>query len=302
MPISPFAVPESLRGLVDQAATPRATVAAGGSPGSFDASVREYAEHRLAPYAAVLGALVVPDTELPRLAQQVAPGPPLPLTVVVSGGAGALEPAVTWATRSEHVVLRHVEVAVRESDAGDLSPNARRILTAADALAGAGLLDDEVTIRLTPPRLHGDHPPVSWLDLLDEVAAAGCELMLRTGGRGAREHPGAGELGACITAALDREIAFACTGGPASAVRRRDDGTGLIEHGFLNVLAATRAALDGAGPPDVAAVLEERDPARLVADTDGWASARRWFRSVASGSVLGAVHDLTALGLLEPAS
>lgn len=301
MPTPPSVVPESLRGLVDHATTSSANEAPGAAPGSFDASAREYAEHRRTPYAGVLGDFVVPDTQLPRLAQQVAAGPPLPLTVVVSGGAGALEPAVTWATRCEHVVLRHVEVTVRESDAGDLSPNVRRILTAADALAGAGLLGEEVTVRLLPPRPHGAAPSASWLGVLDEVAAADCQLTLRTGGPGALEQPDAGELAACITAALDREIAFACTGGLASAVRRPEDGTGPTQHGFLNVLAATRAALDGAGAPDVAAVLEERDPARLLADTGGWPSARRWFRSFASGSVPGAVHDLAALGLLEPA-
>ena len=67
------------------------------------------------------------------------------------------------------------------------------------------------------------------------------------------------------------------------------------------MLTATRASLDGASLADVAAVLEETDAETLGrhADDAGLTSARRWFTSVGSCSVLDPVDDLCGLGLLH---
>jgi hypothetical protein len=48
-------------------------------------------------------------------------------------------------------------------------------------------------------------------------------------------------------------------------------------------------------------VLDETDPAQLTARTDsaGMTSARRWFTSFGSCSILEPLQDLTDLGLLE---
>jgi hypothetical protein len=293
-------VPPFLCGLIDDAAV----FPPGNAP--LDEALRSHLEHRAAPYGDLVGPLVVRDSDLPRLADLAAvdaPGHPLQVAVVVSGGAGAVEPAVTWAARSEHLELVAVEVAIRESDAGDLAPNARRIVTAVDGLLSAGLLAEDVAVYVEPPPLHGADPSTSWLSALDEVAAVEHRLKLRTGGPDADSVPSAQELAVGIGAALDRELAFKCTAGLHRAVRHHDAGTGLEQHGFLNVLLASRASLDGAGPADVAAVLEERDGATMVADLDGDAltSARRWFRYFGSCSVVDPLRDLTSLGLLESA-
>ena len=63
------------------------------------------------------------------------------------------------------------------------------------------------------------------------------------------------------------------------------------------MLAATRAVLDGASADDAAAVLEERDGARLAATELG--SVRSWFTSFGSCSVTEPLDDLIDLGLLE---
>jgi hypothetical protein len=125
-------------------------------------------------------------------------------------------------------------------------------------------------------------------------------LTLRAGDPDPDVFPAAAELAVCIGAALDRELAF-CVAGLTAAVRHRDDVDGHEEHGILNLLLATRASLDGAGPDDVAAVLEERDGAALSERLDpaALASARRWFTSSVSSSVPETVRGLTALGLLE---
>jgi hypothetical protein len=296
VPSSHRQVPEFLLGLVDDAAV----FPPGNAP--LGAAVRDHTEHRAAPYAGLVGPFVVGDRDLPRLAEEVAfpATPALAVTVVVTGGAGAVEPAVRWATRGGHLELRGIEVAIRESDAGDLAPNAGRIVTAVDRLLDSGLLDEEVAVYVEPPRLYGEQPSASLLSALDEVAAMDHRLKLRTGGVDADAFPAAGELAACIGAALDRELPFKCTAGLHHAMRHRDPETGFEHHGFLNVLLATRASLDGAGPADVAAVLEERDAGVLTGSSDPGAlvSARRWFRSFGSCSILDPVHDLTALGLL----
>ncbi len=85
-------------------------------------------------------------------------------------------------------------------------------------------------------------------------------------------------------------------------MRHRDEQTGFEHHGFLNVLLATRASLDGGTPDEVAQVLEQTDGAalaeRLSADPDEAARTRRWFTSFGSCSVLEAHEDLVELGLL----
>jgi hypothetical protein len=107
----------------------------------------------------------------------------------------------------------------------------------------------------------------------------------------------------CLEAALDRELPFKCTAGLHHAVRHRDEQTGFEHHGFLNVLLATRASLDGATPDEVANVLAQTDGSaladRLSADPDEAARTRRWFTSFGSCSVLDAHEDLVDLGLLS---
>jgi hypothetical protein len=84
-------------------------------------------------------------------------------------------------------------------------------------------------------------------------------------------------------------------------VRHRDPETGFEHHGFLNVLRATRASLDGAAVDEVAALLDEADAGRLLDGTalDALAGARRWFTSFGSCSISDPLDDLTELGLVS---
>jgi len=302
------ALPAPFRGLVDDAAI--------FPPGDLPLpeAVTAHEGHRQATYADLVASFVVSDEKLPRLTEMVSTSRflslskgsttrgtgPLPLSVVVSGGAGAIEPAVVWADRIDGVDLRALETAVRDSADGNLAHNARRVVTAVD-----GLLTD-VPVYAEPPRLSGAAPRPAWLDALDAIAAADLRLKFRTGGLEADAFPSATELATCIAASLDRELAFKCTAGLHHAVRHRDQATGFEHHGFLNVLLATRASLDGATSAEVADLLDEKDPAAVVkllgeVGDDGLVSARRWFTSFGSCSVLEPLEDLTRLGLVpEP--
>ncbi len=158
-------------------------------------------------------------------------------------------------------------------------------------------------MHVEPPRLRDAPPTPDWLAALDELAAADVRLKLRTGGLEADAFPSAEEVTAFVGAALDRELAFKCTAGLHHALRHRDATTGFEHHGFLGVLLATRAALDGASPHEVAAALEETDPAAVLdalgaAGETGLTSARRWFTGFGSCSVRDPLDDLTELGLV----
>jgi hypothetical protein len=291
-------VPEAFRALVDDAAI----FPPGNAP--LTEAVPAHRKHQMAPYAALVGPFVIGEGRLPDLLDDVSDDvEPLPVSVVVSGGAGAIEGAVRWATRTGALDLRGLEIAVRESATGEVAHNAKRIVAAVDQLVAAGELNDEIPVFFEMPRLYGEPPGHGWLAALDEVAAMDHKLKFRTGGVDKEAFPSARELATCIDAALDRELAFKCTAGLHNAVRHRDEETGFEHHGFLNVLLATRASLDGGSVDDVAAVLEVGDRDEVVAAVREQAqvlpATRRWFTSFGSCSVLEPLEDLTELGLMK---
>ncbi len=276
-------------------------------------AVTAHHQHRRAPYANLVGSFVISDSALPDLLRELRTAPstvagpteqptePLGVAVVVTGGAGALEPAVRWAAGANELDLRAVEIALR--DESDLAHNARRMATAVAQLVVSGHLGEDVAVYVEPPRLYGEPPSHSWLSALDELAATDLRLKFRTGGLAADAFPSASELADCIESALDRELRLKCTAGLHHALRHRDDTSGFEHHGFLNVLLATRATLDGACPRDVADLLDCSDPSilvNLIARTGSAAlmSARSWFTSFGSCSVSEPVEDLVGLGLL----
>jgi hypothetical protein len=289
-------VPAWLTGLIDDAAI----FPPGNVP--FDRAVADHATHRASEYADLVGGFVVSDVKLPDLialldgtGKDGPQGDPLSVNVVVTGGAGAIEPAVRWATRTPLLRLGALECALRDED--DLAHNARRACAALDALEEE-LAD--VTVYVEPPRVV-DEPTPGWFAALDELALRELPLKLRTGGVTADAFPAARELATSIAAALDRELPFKCTAGLHHAMRLTDPETGFRHHGFLNVLAATRVCLDGG---DTQAALEESD-AKVLLDglaADTLARTRSWFTAVGSCSVLEPHDDLVELGLITPSA
>lgn len=297
-------IPEPYRFLVDDAAV----FPPGNAP--LDTALTAHRRHRRTAWADLVGPFVVSDVALPELIDAVrasGDSTPLRVSVVVTGGAGAIEPAVRWAGRADELELAAVELALRDEQ--DLPRNARRVTTVVDQLRASGDLDDDTPVYVEPPRPLGPEPAASWLTALDEVAALDLRLKFRTGGVTADAFPSAAELASCIDAALDRELRFKCTAGLHHALRHRvDEGFDrpVDQHGFLNVLLATRAALDGGGVDDIAQALGTADPSvvRDTLDDEGeetLVSARRWFVSFGSCSVLEPLEDLVALGLVDTA-
>ena len=156
-----------------------------------------------------------------------------------------------------------------------------------------------------------------WRDLLPDtmaaVSRARLSAKLRCGGATAAAFPTVPEVAAFVHAASEAGVAFKATAGLHHPIRRRDAASGVVMHGFVNVLAA--AAL--AQRVDLATleeVIAEED-ASAFAFEDGalaWRDHRadlaelertraRRFVSYGSCSVEEPVGDLVELGLL-PAS
>ena len=275
-------LPAAWSGLVDDAAVfPPGDVPLAEAVAAYQARRGEW-------YADLVGPLVVTDTDLPDVPTDV------PVSVVLTGGAGAVAGVAALAARRGHRLVG-LEAAVRDLD--DLAGNVRRITAAVDAARAEGhLADTQVYVELPQT-----DPTPDWLAAADEVAAVEHRLKLRTGGVEAHLFPSAATVAAWIDAALDRETPFKCTAGLHHAVRHRDHETGFEHLGFLNVLLATRVAFDGGSAADVAQVLDDHYANDLVAMArqSDLAGARRWFTSYGSCSVSEPLDDLVGLGLLE---
>jgi hypothetical protein len=270
-------LPAAWSGLVDDAAIfPPGDVPLPDAVDSFVTRRDEW-------YADLVGSFVVTDRQVPDVAA------PLPLAIVVTGGAGAIEGPLRLASRGGHDVAG-VEIALRDLD--DLAGNAQRVAAATEA---CGLPPEQVYVELP-------HVPDSgsWLRAADAVAEAGLRLKFRTGGLEEHLFPATHALARWIDAALDRETPFKCTAGLHNAVRHTGDD-GFEHHGFLNVLVATVRAFDGAPTDEVVALLDDRDPDSVsaAARDEDLGRARRWFTSFGSCSVTEPLDDLLALGLLE---
>jgi hypothetical protein len=129
-------------------------------------------------------------------------------------------------------------------------------------------------------------------------------IKLRTGGVTAAAFPDEMTLARCLTLLAGEWQAFKCTAGLHHAVRHRADDTGFEHHGFLNVLLAVAAALDGASPADVADVLADQDASHVAAairDLSPAAAdeARGLFVSFGTCSIDEPIGDLVTLGLVS---
>jgi hypothetical protein len=102
-----------------------------------------------------------------------------------------------------------------------------------------------------------------------------------------------------IRALIDRELPYSVIDGVGGLVTS-DEG-----HGVLNLLGATRAALNGAGVEELSAILTERDlaplaaAARRMSEADA-ATVRAFLTTVSAPSIRDLIDDLAAEDLIEP--
>lgn len=247
-----------------------------------------YEQARAGRFAPQLGNLVVTDVKVPDLIDTLEERT-VPISLLVTGGAGAVGGAVRWACRAPVVNLASIELLLRDED--DLARNAQRFIAALDACE-----DDisEVPTFVELPRPSGG-PTAGWLRALDEIASVELGVKFRIGGQ--EGSPAPAEIAAWFDAALDRELAFTCVGGLGRAVTGTDPETGAVQYGLLNLVLGVRGCLDGENSealltaPGAVGLIEDQD-------SDALARTRRWLHSVSVADALEACDDLVELGLL----
>ncbi|UYX92263.1 MULTISPECIES: hypothetical protein [Streptomyces] len=253
-------------------------------------AVPAHLRHVTAAHAPLVGPLVVPQARLPELAELTAghERQSLDLAVTVPSPEAAGQ-ALASVAALPTARLRVLEVAVPEGvPTAEIVPRLTTALRNADDRTG-------VTVYVEVPR--DERRPGLIASLADSPFLA----KFRTGGVRAGLYPDERELARAVLLAVRAQVPFKATAGLHHAVRNTDPRTGFEQHGHLNLLAATGAALGGAGEEEVVAVLAERD-ATTVAGLVGALSpeVRPAFRSFGTCSLAEPVGELAALGLLDP--
>jgi hypothetical protein len=256
-----------------------------------DALARHGADEA-AGYGMLSHRFLCPASRLGELGQALAarrPGEgPLRLGLILDTGLDGLEAALTGVAGDPGLALEMVEVP---------APSAEAVAGTLQAVSGFG-----PAVFVEGPR------SVDWI----KTVAAGSRpgglrgAKVRCGGARAELFPSPDELAAFICACAENAVPFKATAGLHGAVRHRDEATGFVHHGFLNLLVGTARAAAKASPAEVAEVLASSDAAAVVAELAGLPErvavlTRSLFRAYGSCSTSEPREEAAALGLLADA-
>lgn len=277
--------PELFRRLVDDAAV--------FPPGNLPLAeaVPAHLRHRSAPYAGLVGPLLVPVAALAE-------------ATALTGEAASAHPVRVGAVARPGTGLAAVLDGLGEADPAVLQVVAVEVPAALDR---GQLLETGVPLTV---EVRGGEDQSDDLDRIAADRAAGHQVQakFRTGPTPTWVWPDEAELAAFITAAVARGLTFKLTGGLHHAVRATHpaaaDGAPEEQHGLLNVLLAVHLALAGGSAFDVGSVLAERDSSGLVGrirtlTDDDVAATRAAFTAYGCCGVTDPITELAALGLLE---
>jgi hypothetical protein len=248
-------------------------------------------DHRASWYGDLLGPMRVPTSSVPDVVAAFVPRDhALPVTLVLPSSPGPVSGAAPGA--GDPLAELHAAQALLVDDdrveiVGVELPMPGGLQPAAAARRALAALDVSVPAWFVVP------PDARWLPALDVLAEDGAESVAL--------HVGDDLAGAAavLRRAVDLDVAVAATSGELPVVTD-DSGCGL-----LNLLCAVRAALNGASPDEVTAVLACRRPetlcsaARRMSDADA-AVVRAFLPVVTTPSVREVVADLESLSLIAP--
>lgn len=268
-------------------------------PGSLPLAeaVPAHLAHLESAQGPLVGPFVVAASALPSLGDLVQGLPARSFAVSVTvPGPGAVREALETAALVPALDVRAVEVGVPAGVvAADVVPTLD-LAVRGDLGRTADATPLTVFVELPRDDRRGT--------LIEELAGTAYLAKLRTGGVRADLHPDAAELGSAIVALGRAGVPFKATAGLHHAVRNTDGATGFEQHGFVNVLVAVAAVLDGADATEASVLLADRDgdglAARLGALPVGLAErVRSVFRSIGTCSIDEPVSDLADLGLID---
>ncbi len=267
--------PAWLHGLIDYAGVfPPAELDLG-------TAIAEYRRVRRGPHGWIVGPMIVRASQAVTLAAS----PTTPLTGV---GPIALVADTPIAEVDAGIDVCQVEVrAVSATLAADT----------ADALARTDVVYVESA--------HPEDPVL--LDWIAEMRRAGHDVRakIRTGGVSAAAFPSVEAVASFVDHCVRRAVPFKATAGLHHPFRCPSAVKDATEHGFLNLVAAVRAAL--AGSAAVTDVLASTDPSEFSPTEATWrnvgsevtdGAVRRVLRSIGSCSVNEPVGYLVDLGVL----
>jgi hypothetical protein len=243
-------------------------------------AVPAHLRHKASGYAALVGSFVVASASLRDLA--IPDGERLDLVVTVPAGPEHVTGALAEAAALPGARLAAIEVAVPDG------------MPPAELFGTLDRADADVPVFVEVPR---DERRAA---VIAALPGTPYRAKFRTGGVKAHLYPDEAELAGAIASAVDAGVPFKATAGLHHAVRNTDPETGFEQHGFLNVLLATGAALGGASRAELATVLARRDGAGLaegIAALDGTAVRER-FLSFGTCSITDPLTDLANLGLV----
>jgi hypothetical protein len=283
------AEPPGIRPLFAKLVDDAALFPPGNAP--IPAAVRGHLDALAGDHAGLLGVFLCPASRLPELIVEVVkakPAEPVPVSLVVDNGLGGVPKAVsTLESRRNMLRLRMVEMAA-PSDVD------------ATWLERVSEFVPEDVIRVVEPVRPSSTDRAAWIDGVRRVARYGCWPKLRCGGPRAGAFPTIEEVSDFLTAVCAENVPFKASAGLHHAIRYRDEETGFVHHGFVNMMVGVARTLAGR---DTAAALQSTDADTLVAElnelSDSTARAvRQTFASYGSCSLADPVTDLTRLGLL----
>ncbi len=264
---------------------------------AVDEAVGAHLRYRRSWFASLIGPLLVADlrfAEVGRALRHLRMGGgseetvPLAVSVVNTSGAGGLLSLI--GREVEGVQLVAVESALR--DLNDLAGNADRVVSA------AAQLDDAVRVFVEIPYAPG------WEKAVAVVEAAGYYGKLRTGGLEPVDTPPSDQLAHQLSVLIEADLPFKATAGlhHALALPGSDPGRPR-QHGFLNLLVAVEALVDGGSESEAADLLGESGRQSVLDHVGAWndtqaSRIRRRFRSFGCCGVLDPINDLVALELI----
>lgn len=262
-------------------------------------AVAAHLRHRAAPYAGLVGPLVVAGgavAELPPLLDEH-PGATLEVSVTVSSPA-ELTSVIERAAALPAVRLVALEVALpADLPAADVVPAIDAALDAVPGAAPGGPDGQDLQVYVEVPR--DDRRP----ELLELLAASKHRAKFRTGGVEAQLYPDEAELADAVDRAVRLRLPFKASAGLHHALRNTDPHTGFEHHGFLNLLLATAAALRGEPGSALERLLAERDGAGVASavaalSEENSTQARELFVSFGTCSVADPLTELARWGLV----
>ncbi|GAC1393037.1 MAG: hypothetical protein NVSMB31_11880 [Vulcanimicrobiaceae bacterium] len=281
-------------------------------------AVEEYDDLRRGARAWMLGRFIVSASRALEVCQAIGEGTPFPLSVIVDAGSdpvGWLNTATARLATIAGLAAPGNPVRVEALEVPVPAPAAARD-TYDSVIAQFGMMAHNAGLRGLP--IFVELPRnAQWERLLPGAMAALARAKfgakLRCGGVVQTAFPTSEEIAVFLRAAYEHDVPFKATAGLHHPVRHRDPGTGLVMHGFLNLLAATLFIRDGAGDQEVIDILEERDEAAftLASDTFTWRERSASLHQIEVGrssglmsygscSVEEPVEDLIALKMLQP--